>query len=63
VSVVRQLEAELIQIKAQASLLIADENGDGGKADVEILAVRVKAAPVRFMAVAIAMVMTVAPCR
>jgi hypothetical protein len=55
----RQLEAELIQVKAQASLLIVDENGHGGEADVEILAVRMKAAPVRLMTVTMAM----ASCR
>ena len=55
VSVKRQFKAELIQLKAEAPLLIADENGDGGEADVEILAVRMKAAPVRLVAVTMAM--------
>jgi hypothetical protein len=62
VAVVHQFEAELLQIKAQASFLIANENGHGGQADVEILPVRMKAAPVRLMAVAIALAMTMPSC-
>lgn len=40
-------ESELVQVEPQTSLLIANENGDSAEAEVGILAVRMKAAPVR----------------
>ena len=42
-----QAESQLIQVKAPASLFVANENGNGSEAEVGIVAIRVKTAPVR----------------
>jgi hypothetical protein len=42
-----QAESQLIQVESPASLLVANENGNGAEAEVRVVAIRVKTAPVR----------------
>src|SRR5712671_1805586 len=42
-----QAESQLIQVEAPASLFVAYENGNGSEAEVGVVAIRVKTAPVR----------------
>src|SRR6266404_2248891 len=42
-----QAESQLIQVESPASLLVAHENGNGSEAEVGVVAIRVKTAPVR----------------
>jgi hypothetical protein len=37
----------LIQVESPAALLVANENGNGSEAEVGVVAIRVKTAPVR----------------
>jgi hypothetical protein len=52
------LEAELIQIEPEASLLIAHENSDCAKTEIEVLPVGLKAAPVSPVIVGLAGTLT-----
>ncbi len=42
-----QAKSQLIQVESPASLFVANENGKGSEAEVGIVAIRVKTAPVR----------------
>jgi len=42
-----QAESQLIQVESPAALLVANENGNGSEAEVGVVAIRVKTAPVR----------------
>src|SRR6267154_6777996 len=42
-----QAESQLIQVESPASLFVANENGNGSEAEVGVVAIRVKTAPVR----------------
>src|SRR5258708_288996 len=42
-----QAESQLIQVESPAALLVANENGNGSEAEVGVVAIRLKTAPVR----------------
>src|SRR5260370_30732876 len=42
-----QAESQLIQVESPASLFVANENGNGSEAEVGVVAIRAKTAPVR----------------
>lgn len=46
-----------MQIKIEASLLVVDKNGDCSEANVKVLTVRAKTAPVRFVLVSMIVAM------
>jgi len=42
-----QAESQLIQVESPAALFVANENGNGSEAEVGVVAIRAKTAPVR----------------